>query len=77
MFKLIKKLLKISIYFCLIVFVLMFVMLLSDDDTRKAIKQETDAYNTSSKIEKLEKDMNEVKQMNENALKQLKQMGAY
>ncbi len=55
----------------------MFVMLLSDDDTRKAIKQETDAYNTSSKIEKLEKDMNEVKQMNENALKQLKQMGAY
>ncbi|EAI8532176.1 hypothetical protein FV935_07840 [Campylobacter jejuni] len=77
MFKLIKKLLKISIYFCLIVFVLMFVMLLSDDDTRKAIKQETDAYNPSSKIEKLEKDMNEVKQMNENALKQLKQMGAY
>ncbi|EAL7532971.1 hypothetical protein GHK77_08670 [Campylobacter jejuni] len=77
MFKLIKKLLKISIYFCLIVFVLMFVMLLSDDDTRKAIKQETDVYNPSSKIEKLEKDMNEVKQMNENALKQLKQMGAY
>ncbi|EDP2938672.1 hypothetical protein GJ234_07670 [Campylobacter jejuni] len=71
MFKLIKKLLKISIYFCLIVFVLM------DDDTRKAIKQETDVYNPSSKIEKLEKDMNEVKQMNENALKQLKQMGAY
>ncbi|EGC9795984.1 hypothetical protein G4120_001232 [Campylobacter coli] len=55
----------------------MFVMLLSDDDTRKAIKQETDVYNPSSKIEKLEKDMNEVKQMNENALKQLKQMGAY
>lgn len=77
MFKLIKKLLKISIYFCLIVFVLMFVMLLSDDDTRKAIKQEANAYNPSSKIEKLEKDMNEVKQMNENALKQLKQMGAY
>lgn len=45
MFKLIKKLLNISIYFWLIVFVL-----------------------------KLEKDMNEVKQMNENALKQLKQM---
>ncbi len=77
MFKLIKKLLKISVYFCLIVIVLMFVMILSDDDTRKAIKQETDAYNPSSKIEKLEKDMNEVKQMNENALKQLKQMGAY
>ncbi|EFN2966666.1 hypothetical protein HKV71_000868 [Campylobacter coli] len=52
-------------------------MLLSDDETRKAIKQETNAYNPSSKIEKLEKDMNEVKQMNENALKQLKQMGAY
>lgn len=48
MFKLIKKLLNISIYFCLIVFVL-----------------------------KLEKDMSEVKQMNENVLKQLKQMGAY
>ncbi|EAK9907360.1 hypothetical protein AXF82_08315 [Campylobacter coli] len=77
MFKLIKKLLKISVYFCLIVFALMFVMLLSDDETRKAIKQETNAYNPSSKIEKLEKDMNEVKQMNENALKQLKQMGAY
>ncbi|WP_265604320.1 hypothetical protein [Campylobacter jejuni] len=77
MFKLIKKLLKISVYFCLIVFVLIFVMLLSDDDTRKAIKQETNAYNPSSKIEKLEKDMNEVKQMNENSLKQLKQMGAY
>lgn len=77
MFKLIKKLLKISVYFCLIVFALMFVMLLSDDETRKAIKQETDAYNPSSKIEKLEKDMNEVKQMNENALKKLKQMGAY
>lgn len=77
MFKLIKKLLKISIYFYLIVFVLIFVMLLSDDETRKAIKQETNAYNPSSKIEKLEKDMNEVKQMNENALKQLKQMGAY
>lgn len=77
MFKLIKKLLKISIYFCLIVFVLIFVMLLSDDETRKTIKQETNAYNPSSKIEKLEKDMNEVKQMNENALKQLKQMGAY
>ncbi len=77
MFKLIKKLLKISIYFCLIVFVLIFVMLLSDDETRTAIKQETDVYNPSSKIEKLEKDMNEVKQMNENALKQLKQMGAY
>lgn len=77
MFKLIKKLLKISVYFCLIVFALIFVMLLSDDDARKAIKQETDVYNPSSKIEKLEKDMNEVKQMNENALKQLKQMGAY
>lgn len=77
MFKLIKKLLKISIYFCLIVFVLIFVMLLSDDETRKTIKQETNAYNPSYKIEKLEKDMNEVKQMNENALKQLKQMGAY
>ncbi|MCW1675456.1 hypothetical protein OLS47_00030 [Campylobacter jejuni] len=77
MWKLIKKLLNLSFYFCLIVFALMFVMLLSDDDTRKAIKQETDAYNPSSKIEKLEKDMNEVKQMNENALKQLKQMGAY
>lgn len=77
MFKLIKKLLKISVYFCLIVFALIFVMLLSDDDTRKAIKQETDDYNPSSKIEKLEEDMNEVKQMNENALKQLKQMGAY
>ncbi|EFB5611669.1 hypothetical protein ACSFW4_001756 [Campylobacter jejuni] len=77
MFKLIKKLLKISIYFCLIVFVLIFVMLLSDDETRKTIKQETNAYNPSSKIEKLKKDMNEVKQMNENALKQLKQMGAY
>lgn len=77
MWKLIKKLLKISVYFCLIVFALMFVMLLSDDETRKAIKQETNAYNPSSKIEKLEKDMNEVKQMNENALKQLKQMGAY
>ena len=77
MFKLIKKFLKISIYFCLIVFVLIFVMLLSDDETRKTIKQETNAYNPSSKIEKLEKDMNEVKQMNENALKQLKQMGAY
>lgn len=77
MWKLIKKLLKISIYFCLIVFVLIFVMLLSDDETRKTIKQETDVYNPSSKIEKLEKDMNEVKQMNENALKQLKQMGAY
>lgn len=77
MFKLIKKLLKISIYFCLIVFVLIFVMLLSDDETRKTIKQEANTYNPSSKIEKLEKDMNEVKQMNENALKQLKQMGAY
>lgn len=77
MWKLIKKLLKISVYFCLIVFALIFVMLLSNDETRKAIKQETDAYNPSSKIEKLEKDMNEVKQMNENALKQLKQMGAY
>ncbi|HEF9821452.1 TPA: hypothetical protein SB201_001669 [Campylobacter coli] len=77
MFKLIKKLLKISIYFYLIVFVLIFVMLLSDDETRKAIKQETDVYNPGSKIEKLEKDMNEVKQMNENALKQLKQMGSY
>ncbi|EAH9477342.1 hypothetical protein EYI48_08230 [Campylobacter coli] len=63
MWKLIKKLLKISVYFCLIVFALIFVMLSSDDDTRKAIKQETDAYNPSSKIEKLEKDMNEVKQM--------------
>lgn len=77
MFKLIKKLLKISVYFCLIVIALMFVMVLSDDDARKAIKQETDVYNPSSKIEKLENDMNEVKQMNENALKQLKQMGAY
>lgn len=49
MFKLIKKLLKISIYFYLIVFVLIFVMLLSDDEARKAIKQETNAYNQNRK----------------------------